>query len=54
MSAFAKPPLWQRLRPAFAGFDGVLALADAKNRHYVELIASMSAADLLPAFIDPP
>ena len=29
MSAFAKPPLWQRLRPAFAGFDGVLALAVA-------------------------
>ena len=24
------------------------ALADAKNRHYVELIATMSAADLLP------
>jgi rod shape determining protein RodA len=29
MSAFAKPPLWQRLRPAFEGFDGVLALAVA-------------------------
>ncbi|MEO0003010.1 MAG: Rod shape-determining protein RodA [Pseudomonadota bacterium] len=30
MSAvFAKPPLWQRLRPAFQGFDGVLALAVA-------------------------
>ena len=29
MSAFANPPLWQRLRPAFAGFDGVLALAVA-------------------------
>ena len=24
---FEKPPLWQRLRPAFQGFDGVLALA---------------------------
>ena len=24
-----KPPLWQRLRPAFEGFDGVLALAVA-------------------------
>ena len=28
MSAFAKPPLWQRLRPAFEGFDGVLALVN--------------------------
>ena len=26
---FEKPPLWQRLRPAFEGFDGVLALAVA-------------------------
>ena len=26
---FEKPPLWQRLRPAFEGFDGVLALAMA-------------------------
>ncbi len=29
MSAFSKPPLWQRLRPAFQGFDAVLALAVA-------------------------
>jgi beta-phosphoglucomutase len=29
-----------------------LALAGAKNRHYVELIATMSAADLLPGALD--
>ena len=29
-----------------------LALADSKNRHYQELIATMSAADLLPGAID--
>ena len=29
-----------------------LALADAKNRHYVELISTMSAADLLPGAVD--
>ncbi|NHZ92297.1 beta-phosphoglucomutase [Massilia sp. CCM 8733] len=29
-----------------------LALADAKNRHYQELIATMSAADLLPGAVD--
>jgi beta-phosphoglucomutase len=29
-----------------------LALADAKNRHYQELIATMSAADLLPGALD--
>lgn len=29
-----------------------LALADAKNRHYVELIADMSPADLLPGAVD--
>ncbi|HEX8615509.1 MAG TPA: beta-phosphoglucomutase [Telluria sp.] len=29
-----------------------LALADAKNGHYQELIASMSAADLLPGAVD--
>ncbi|MDM5176003.1 beta-phosphoglucomutase [Massilia sp. DJPM01] len=29
-----------------------LALADAKNRHYQELIATMSAADLLPGAVE--
>ena len=29
-----------------------LALADSKNRHYQELIATMSASDLLPGAID--
>jgi beta-phosphoglucomutase len=29
-----------------------LALADEKNRHYQELIATMSAADLLPGAVD--
>ena len=29
-----------------------LALADAKNRHYQELIATMSAADLLPGALE--
>lgn len=29
-----------------------LALADAKNEHYKELIATMSAADLLPGAVD--
>ncbi|NNG21670.1 beta-phosphoglucomutase [Telluria aromaticivorans] len=29
-----------------------LALADAKNRHYVELIATMTPADVLPGVLD--
>jgi beta-phosphoglucomutase len=29
-----------------------LALAEAKNRHYVELISTMSAADLLPGAVE--
>ena len=34
------------------GDEEKLALADAKNRHYQELIATMSADDLLPGAVD--
>lgn len=36
---------------AYSG-EEKLALADNKNRHYQELIATMSAADLLPGAVD--
>jgi beta-phosphoglucomutase len=38
--------------PRAYALDEKLALADAKNRHYQELIATMSPADLLPGALD--
>jgi beta-phosphoglucomutase len=37
-----------RRAPGSFGMDEKLALADAKNRHYVELVATMTPRDLLP------
>lgn len=38
--------------PRTYSMEQKLALADSKNRHYQELIAAMSAADLLPGAVD--